>query len=68
MRQPTLVRPGPRQDRRARRPAYWRTLVPQIVDRAELEHPYEMPSVAVPFIAGGPDYIGWILKQTDQPA
>src|SRR4029450_7934807 len=46
-----------------------RSLVPQIVDRAKREHPYEVPSVvAVPIIDGGPDYIGWILEQTEQPA
>jgi periplasmic divalent cation tolerance protein len=32
-----------------------RSLVPQIVDRAKREHPYEVPSVvAVPIIDGGP--------------
>ena len=46
-----------------------RFLVPQIVDRAKREHPYEVPSVvAVPIVDGGPDYIGWILEQTEQPA
>jgi periplasmic divalent cation tolerance protein len=46
-----------------------RSLVPQIVDRAKREHPYEVPSVvAVPIIDGGPDYIAWILEQTEQPA
>ena len=46
-----------------------RTLIPQIVDRAKREHPYEVPSVvAVPIIDGGPDYLGWILEQTEQPA
>jgi hypothetical protein len=30
---------------------------------------YEVPSVvAVPIIDGGPDYLGWILKQTEQRA
>jgi hypothetical protein len=34
-------------------------LLPQIVDRAKREHPYEVSSVvAVPIIDGGPDYIG----------
>jgi periplasmic divalent cation tolerance protein len=43
-----------------------RNLVPQIMDRAKREHPYEVPSVvAIPIIDGGPDYIGWILEQTD---
>jgi hypothetical protein len=46
-----------------------RSLVPRIVERAKREHPYEVPSVvAVPIIDGGPDYIGWILEQTEQPA
>jgi hypothetical protein len=40
-----------------------------IVDRAKREHPYEVPSVvAVPIVDGGPDYLGWILEQTEQPA
>ena len=46
-----------------------RGLLPRIVDRAKREHPYEVPSVvAVPIIDGGPDYIAWILEQTEQPA
>ena len=46
-----------------------RSLLPQIIDRAKREHPYEVPSVvAVPIIDGGPDYLGWILEQTEQPA
>jgi periplasmic divalent cation tolerance protein len=45
------------------------SLVPQIVDRAKREHPYEVPSVvAVPIIDGEPDYLGWILEQTEQRA
>jgi periplasmic divalent cation tolerance protein len=36
-----------------------RSLLPQIIDRAKREHPYEVPSVvAVPIIDGGPDCIG----------
>jgi len=43
-----------------------RSLLPQIIDRAKREHPYEVPSVvAVPIIDGGPDYIGWILEETE---
>jgi hypothetical protein len=43
--------------------------VPQVVDRAKREHPYEVPSVvAVPIIDGGPDYLAWILEQAEQPA
>jgi periplasmic divalent cation tolerance protein len=46
-----------------------RSLLPQIIQRAKQEHPYEVPSVvAVPIIDGSPDYIGWILEQTDEPA
>src|SRR5918999_1846247 len=46
-----------------------RALLPQIVDRAKREHPYEVPSVvAIPIIDGGPDYLDWILEQTEQPA
>jgi periplasmic divalent cation tolerance protein len=46
-----------------------RSLLPQIINRAKREHPYEVPSVvAVPIIDGGPDYIAWILEQTEQPA
>jgi periplasmic divalent cation tolerance protein len=45
-----------------------RSLLPQILDRVTGEHPYEVPSVVVPIIDGGPDYLGWILEQTEQPA
>src|SRR5215207_5521906 len=46
-----------------------RSLLPQILQRVKQEHPYEVPSVvAVPIIDGGPDYLGWILEQTEQPA
>jgi periplasmic divalent cation tolerance protein len=45
------------------------SLVPQIVDRVKRQHPYEVPSVvAVPIIDGGPDYIRWILEQTEESA
>ena len=43
-----------------------RSLLPQIIQRAKQEHPYEVPSVvAVPIIDGGPDYLRWILEQTE---
>jgi uncharacterized protein involved in tolerance to divalent cations len=43
-----------------------RSLVAQIIERARQEHLYEVPSVvAVPIIDGGPDYIDWILEQTE---
>jgi hypothetical protein len=45
-------------------PAYGRSW---IAPRAST--PNEVPSVvAVPIIDGGPDYIDWILEQTEQPA
>jgi periplasmic divalent cation tolerance protein len=44
-------------------------LLPQIIERAKQEHPYEVPSVvAIPIIDGGPDYLRWILEQTEEPA
>ena len=46
-----------------------RSLLPQIIERTKREHPYEVPSVvAVPIIDGGPDYLVWILEQTEQLA
>ncbi|TQM80010.1 periplasmic divalent cation tolerance protein [Saccharothrix saharensis] len=40
-------------------------LVPAIVERANLEHPYELPCVvAVPLIAGNPAYFDWIRTET----
>ena len=43
-----------------------RSLLPQIVDRAKREHPYEVPSVvAVPIIDGGPEYLRWVVEQTE---
>jgi periplasmic divalent cation tolerance protein len=46
-----------------------RSLLPRIIDRVKREHPYEVPSiVAVPIIDGSPDYLRWILEETEQPA
>ena len=40
----------------------------KIIQRTKREHPYEVSSiVAIPTIDGGPDYIGWILKETEAP-
>jgi periplasmic divalent cation tolerance protein len=40
-------------------------LVPAIVDRADAEHPYEVPCVvALPIISGNPAYLDWIREQT----
>jgi periplasmic divalent cation tolerance protein len=46
-----------------------RSLLQQIIDRVKREHPYEVPSiVAVPTIDGGPEYLRWILEETEKPA
>lgn len=40
-------------------------LVPAIVDRANAEHPYEVPCViATPVVAGNPAYVQWVLDET----
>lgn len=44
-------------------------LVSAIVDRANAEHPYEVPCViAMAMIAGNPEYMRWIDMETRQPA
>lgn len=41
------------------------SLVRRIVDRANAEHPYDVPCViALPIIAGNPAYIRWVLDST----
>lgn len=41
--------------------------VPTIVDRANREHAYEVPCViALPILAGNPEYLQWILTETDE--
>ncbi|GGN34317.1 periplasmic divalent cation tolerance protein [Actinoplanes campanulatus] len=43
-------------------------LVPQIVERADAEHPYDVPCVlAVPVIAANPAYIAWVNSETQAP-
>lgn len=43
------------------------SLVAAITDRANREHPYDVPCViALPVIAGNPAYVQWILGQTDE--
>jgi periplasmic divalent cation tolerance protein len=43
-----------------------RSLLPQIIDRVKRDQPYEVLSVvAVPIINGSPEYLGWILEQTE---
>jgi periplasmic divalent cation tolerance protein len=42
-----------------------RSLVPQIIERANQRHPYEVPCVvALPIVDGSANYINWILDQT----
>lgn len=39
--------------------------VPLIVERADREHPYEVPCViATPITAGNPAYLAWVLAET----
>jgi len=41
------------------------SLVDRIVERADTEHPYDVPCViALPVIAGNPAYLDWVLEQT----
>lgn len=43
-------------------------LVPTIIERANREHPYEVPCViAMPVTAGNPAYLQWVLDETDEP-
>lgn len=40
-------------------------LVPQIVERANREHPYDVPCViALPILSGNPAYLRWISDAT----
>jgi periplasmic divalent cation tolerance protein len=44
------------------------SLVPAITDRAQRDHPYEVPCViALPVIDGSPAYLDWIVTQTRSP-
>ena len=43
-------------------------LVPQIVARADAEHPYEVPCVlALPVTGGNPAYLDWVRAETRAP-
>lgn len=43
-------------------------LVPAIVERANRDHPYDVPCViALPVIAGNPAYIDWVITETREP-
>lgn len=40
-------------------------LVPLIVERADRDHPYDVPCViALPILAGNPRYLQWIADET----
>jgi periplasmic divalent cation tolerance protein len=42
-----------------------RSRVPEIVDRAKREHPYEVPGISTRLIDGGnPEYLAWITETT----
>lgn len=44
------------------------SLVPAIVDRANRDHPYDVPCViAIPVVAGNHAYLEWVLKETGEP-
>lgn len=44
-----------------------RALVPEIVDRTNAEHPYDLPSVsAIPIVDGSPGYLQWIRDETKE--
>lgn len=41
-------------------------LVPRIVERANDEHPYDVPCVlALPVVAANPAYVDWVLAETE---
>lgn len=41
------------------------SLLKEIIERTNNEHPYEVPCViALPVADGNPDYIGWVLAET----
>jgi periplasmic divalent cation tolerance protein len=42
-----------------------RARVPEIVDRAKRQHPYQVPGISVRAIDGGnPEYLSWIAEET----
>jgi periplasmic divalent cation tolerance protein len=54
-------------DREARVNLHTRlSLVDRIVERTRADHPYDVPCViALPVVDGNPDYIDWVLAETD---
>jgi periplasmic divalent cation tolerance protein len=46
-----------------------RGLVPEIVERTNRDHPYDVPCViATPVVGGNPAYVQWVLDETRVPA
>jgi periplasmic divalent cation tolerance protein len=44
------------------------SLVPAIVDRANRDHPYDVPCViALPVVDGNPAYLEWVRTETRDP-
>lgn len=42
------------------------SLVDRIVERANAEHPYDVPCVlALPVVTGNPAYLDWVRRETD---
>lgn len=45
-----------------------RSLVPAVVTRTEELHPYDVPCViALPLVAGSPEYLAWVVQETRDP-
>jgi periplasmic divalent cation tolerance protein len=45
------------------------SLVPEIVERADRDHPYDVPCVlALPVVGGNPAYLDWVRSETRDPA
>ncbi len=45
-----------------------RALVPQIIERTKRVHPYQVPCVvATPLVDGNPEYVQWIIDETQPP-
>jgi periplasmic divalent cation tolerance protein len=45
-----------------------RALVPALVERIRQLHPYAVPCViALPLVAGNPDYLRWVVEETRAP-
>jgi periplasmic divalent cation tolerance protein len=43
-------------------------LVPAILERVRREHSYEVPCViALPITTGNPDYLNWVIAETEGP-